>query len=393
MLINFSVENFKSIDDLITFSMTLANDGDLKRKNVIDFESIELLKFAVIYGANASGKTNLLEAISFSRAIIEKSFLVKDFSYAYNRNSEENKTRKTKFEYDILIDDRIYSYGFSMILNEERICDEWLYDVTEEEIEIFTRTVGEIYSINEDYLSYNKENLERLNIYIKDIENNENILLLTSLNENKRVLEDERGKHIFLDIYRWFKYNLLILSSDLRDDKILTYHDRDYLEKLASFLNENDTGIKEVGLRKIDKRTIDFSVIEKKTLKNTIIMELKKENGFYQAILKDNDRIYSFIYENGEIEIYELLFYQNNNKIPFSYREQSDGTKRLVDIYSIIYNKRKKTFILDEIDKNLHPLVTCNFVLSFLNNDIFSQLIVTSHEDKILELGDRKSVV
>lgn len=111
MLINFRVENFLSFDQVSTFSMTTGKTK-LHQKNIIKTKDIDLLKFAAVYGANASGKSNFVTAISFSQIMILNGIKEEIVSNLYNRNKKDNSKRKTRFEYELKINDKIYSYGF-----------------------------------------------------------------------------------------------------------------------------------------------------------------------------------------------------------------------------------------------------------------------------------------
>ena len=120
MLINFRFENFLSFDNLTTFSMAPGKSRQ-HMENLIDLglkNNQKLLKLSTIYGANASGKSSFVYAIGVSKSLIIRGFhenLV--LSNSYNKNTEENSSRETKFEFDIVVGDKVYSYGFSVILS------------------------------------------------------------------------------------------------------------------------------------------------------------------------------------------------------------------------------------------------------------------------------------
>ena len=128
MLINFRVQNFLSFNELTEFSMNTSNKFKRHADHVYKKGSISLLKGAIFYGANASGKSNLVEAIRFSKTLILLGSLLgfserKEESFDNIRNKWsrvdiENKNKPTSFEYDLAINDQIYTYGFQLSLNQ-----------------------------------------------------------------------------------------------------------------------------------------------------------------------------------------------------------------------------------------------------------------------------------
>ena len=141
MLVNFRFENFLSFDELTTFSMAPGKS----RQHMEDLIGLDLynnqnlLKISTIYGANASGKSSFVDAIGISKSLIIRGFHERMvLSNSYNKNTEDNSLRETKFEYEIVIGEKVYSYGFSVILSLKMFMSEWLYDITDEEKLIYT---------------------------------------------------------------------------------------------------------------------------------------------------------------------------------------------------------------------------------------------------------------
>ena len=121
MLIRFNVKNFLSFLEREDgkseeFSM-IAGKVRNKKAHVYDNEKIKLLKFAAIYGANAAGKSNLIKALDFMRSIVLYG-LPKGHTDKYCKLDEANKEKISYFEVEIMLNDKYYSYGFEVILNQ-----------------------------------------------------------------------------------------------------------------------------------------------------------------------------------------------------------------------------------------------------------------------------------
>ena len=157
MLIRFNVKNFLSFaerEDGKTeeFSM-LAGKVQKKKEHIYDDGKIKLLKFAAIYGANASGKSNLVKAIDFMKETIING-LPKGHTEKYCRVKPENKSKESYFEFEIKLGEKYYSYGFEIILNESKFISEWLVELKSDNKEkiIFYRDIQQKnYKLGDDF--------------------------------------------------------------------------------------------------------------------------------------------------------------------------------------------------------------------------------------------------
>ena len=120
MLIKFKVGNFLSFDEIQTFSMEAGKVRSNSERLFFD-KNLKLLKFMAIYGANASGKSNLVSAFEFAQRIIVRG-LPKSPSNKYCRLNNENKYKPSRFEFTIKIDEDILIYGFDLILSSMHSC-------------------------------------------------------------------------------------------------------------------------------------------------------------------------------------------------------------------------------------------------------------------------------
>ena len=170
----------------------------------------------------------------------------------------------------------------------------------------------------------------------------------------------------------------------------MTYKNEKYLNKLSNYLKLNDTGINRVLLEKTDGRIKGMPIELEKKIREKILSDmLKNEDSAKRpgVMVRTSENIYTFELSNSELQMFEIKFEHGDSKIKYSLNEESDGTVRLIELFSVLFSKKEKVFIIDELDRSLHPLLTYNFVQSFLDKEENSQLIVTTHEDRLLDLS------
>ena len=139
MLIRFNVENFLSFNEKTEFSL-IANKERRLPSHIVKGDGVNILKSSVIYGANASGKSNLVKAIDFSRKVITKGIEKLNPVNCHFRLKKDNLNKPSIFNYEIKCGSRYYSYGFAAQLNELKIIEEWLYEIgNNKEKKIFER--------------------------------------------------------------------------------------------------------------------------------------------------------------------------------------------------------------------------------------------------------------
>lgn len=168
-----------------------------------------MLKFAAIYGANASGKSNLIKALKFMREVVVRG-LPQGHTDMYCKLDETNKTKESYFELEIMLNDKYYSYGFEVILNQSKFISEWLVELIGDDKEkvLFSR---DITSGKFEFGGDLQENglIDKLRVYAEDIQEDDSILLLSTMNKNKKTLYQQYSNaKILQDIYEWIYQGL-----------------------------------------------------------------------------------------------------------------------------------------------------------------------------------------
>lgn len=394
MLIRFNVGNFLSFQDVQEFSM-IAGKVRSKSNRLYEDENIKLLKFAAIFGANASGKSNLISAIEFAQSMITNGF-PKDTTWKYCKIAPENRNMASYFEFEIELDKKYYSYGFEVILSKQCITSEWLYEVlpSGQDKEIFVRNIlAETYSLTKFFKR--KELIAKLSVYADDIKSDGSVLFLKILNQNKDTLyaENEEAK-ILRTIFTWFQKQLDINFPD-RPISVYSYFiaNQDF-EKICSTLSAFGTGITRYSIvetspekanREIPAKLLD-EILQKLNGKNVNERHKGKKP---TIVLRGSKSFYIFErQEDDRIACKTIEFNHGNHQISFNLAEESDGTNRLLDLLTVLFEKRSGfVYVIDEIDRCLHPQLTYKLISEYLKSAAHKeiQLIVTTHESRLLD--------
>lgn len=387
MLIRFNVENFLSFNEETEFSL-IANKERRLSSHIVKGDGINILKSSVIYGANASGKTNLVRAIDFSRGIITKGIDKLNPVNCHFRLKKDNLNNPSIFNYEIKAGGKYYSYGFAAQLNKHKIIEEWLYEIGHnKEKKVFERFINATGKHEiEIGLQLSPKAKKRFDVYKEDFQNSDNLLFLSEM--NRKSINDFPEVVGFIDVFNWFEKKLTVLKPDSKFAGLNFIGDDNEMSKtFNSFLNVFQTGINNVTSEEIDLDSFDIPERIKEDLtKNiekakAIIFEI---NGITYSLKKN---------ENNEYKIKKIgleHLTEEGNSIVFDIEDESDGTQRLFDFIPALHEltKTDSVFIIDELDRSLHSKLTYGIFELFLklakNNE--SQLIVTTHESLLLDL-------
>lgn len=386
MLKRFIVENFSSYRDESILELT-AGRTEIHTNHLFNFskQKVKLLKSAVIYGANASGKSNLIKAVEFAKNIIVDGLRGQESYKKYFRLDNRCHILPTQFEFELEIDNKFYSYGFSFLTNKKEIVEEWLFEIGKSSDElIFERKKNKI-KLGKVFLKKSAIK-NRFEIYKEDIENQPTQLFLSEIaNKNLEFSESK----ILNDIYQWFSKKLVILHPNTPNKTFVPIMNKhDLLETLKKLLQHFDTGIEDIVLVEDDFEEVFRNVpveikiqIEKDLMKKeTIANIIESSNGDFFIITKD---------EESQLKVQRLgLKHTQMADDLFELKDESDGTKRLFDLIPLtIQFSNDSTVLIDEFDRSLHPKLAKTFLeLFYETSSPKSQLIVTTHESTLLDL-------
>jgi len=372
MLIEFTVGNFLSFYEPKIFSMNSSKSvkEHFDKNTFIDStEKFRLLKVASIYGANASGKSNLIKSLLFTRDFIVNSFNEallenneRSFSYEKFLLNPEAESKPSLFEIVFSDNKKRYRYGFE--LDNNKIISEWLFVVNStKELPLFTRINSEI--------EFNQR----------------------SFKEGKGLVKKTRENVLFLSVVAQF-------------DGIISKIIIDWFKKLKTISALNDLGYRNYTINKLRKDE-KFKIWVNEFIKFLDIGELSTEK--YQPELlgeneipKDEDfknlvHLMKKIQKRNNRESEKIITmhksYDDNNNfiktVAFDLETQeSEGTKKLINMLGPLYDTLQNGLILvvDELDSRFHSLLTIKIIEFFLQKDNKNaQLIFTSHDTNLLK--------
>ena len=335
MLIRFNFKNFKSFknENCLDMEATSLKEHEY---NITKTDNGNYLKVSAIYGANASGKTNVLQAFDY----MKKRILVSDDSKKNSPIDEENvysfmiNNEPIALEVEILAkNNKIYKYGFGVL--NDKIISEWLFE----------KRVNKFYSIFER----ENNNVSMKSNKISDLVNiDERTLFLNIYSKIDRNNED------FNNVYDWFVNSMYLDLGNPNFERFINNRvslkilsDENYKKELLKFIRTFDSGIEGI------KTTPDS------------IEAVKSNNGII-----DIEVIHKG--ENGELKA--LPFYLESN-----------GTRKMFHLFDFFMDALKNGMVLfvDELDAKLHPLLTRYIINLFHNSDTNKgngQLIYSTHD-------------
>ncbi len=393
MLIQFTVSNFLSFNEKETFSMA-AGKARKYSERIFSGKKLKLTKCEVILGANASGKSNLVSAFQFMQNMVLNG-LPRGFSNKYYRLNPEKKNAPSDFEIKILCDSKVFTYGFSIVLSTGSILKEYLYEHGNSDSQkvLFERdTTAETFVVGQYFKQ--PDTIAKLNNYGEDSVNDQEMLFLSIINKNKgKMFSDFPELQVLRNVFEWFAIKLNISFPD----SILTgypYFTDSNLEEIAELLNALGTGISELKVVELPVEVIKSKIPDE--LYNKIVSDLEKANTRVRSDEDDRPRIMARSYKefytfeidaDNNVTITTIEFSHEKEDVYFDLNEESDGTARLLDLIEILFKiSDNRIFVIDEIDRCLHPAMTVKVIELFLEmaQKRNTQLIITSHESRLL---------
>ncbi|MEH2272888.1 MAG: ATP-binding protein [Nostoc sp.] len=365
MLIEFSVGNYRSFKEQVTFSMVAANlgakDKKLDENNVFEIDdALKLLKSAAIYGANASGKSNLATALNFMKWFMinssKETQSTEKIRVEQFKLSTETEDKPSFFEIIFLINGKRYRYGFEVTL--DKVISEWLFYVPKiKETRLFERKLNKI-SVSKRFKADGIQQKTRHNA----------LFLSVSAQFNVEIAE------IILD---WLTNRVKIASG---------LDDSGYQRYTVSCLTNNRN--KDEIFQLLKKLDLGFSEVKVKESEITADLWPKELP----------DEIKNYIIKNGitkvtSVQTTHQKFNEEGNPVSTEIfdldNQESEGTQKVFALVGPLVDtlKNGKILIIDEFDARIHPLISRAIVELFNSNETNpnnAQLIFMTHDTNLL---------
>lgn len=391
MLLRMSVENYKSFDQKEELSLISSSKIQTNKNHRVKIKQTNVLKNSVVYGANASGKSNLVKAIGFVKNTLMEGLPLHSIN-DFCRNREENIHRESVFELQFTVEDKFYAYGFSVILSERKITEEWLYELLQNGSarNLFIREKDKAPVLGESVnLASSEKN--RFSIYAEDFAGHDTQLFLTEMNRGKKY-DDDSKLLFFKKTFDWLMNHIVVLNPNIGISNTDAYYSEESLETISNLIKTFDTGVSEIKTKQITVE--EMSKMIPKEVLTEILNTLKKQMQMtnlpqLKMTWRINDGFFNIRMEDSrEPEITTLVLKHGKSIFDFDFNEESDGTKRLFDLVDMLMGKKEDVvFIVDELERSLHPKLTEHFLKLFMQAHATDrvQLIFTTHEDTIMD--------
>ena len=370
-----------------------------KREHVIGFKNNkDILKFAMVYGANGAGKTNLIDAMMLAKQISTVG-IMSDLSRMYCRFKSGNVAKNTIFAFGLDIDGEKYEYSIELLLATNQIVLEKLTNASNGQL-VFLRDYHKtILNLGEKYFK-DKEAKIRIRMYDEDSITNKQISFLSVMNQNKDSLYEkysDKGIVLLRKVFVALRDMLVIAKPGMAIENAMHYMYDESLDKISELLADFGTGITSLEKETIEKNELAlvinnpmvYSSIINSFMINSSSVLAKGEKKMVSGTIHINNDMYLMRRESlmKDMELYKVFAkHKNNPDEKYALSEESDGTRRLLELIEVLINEGEgMTFVVDEFDRCLHPILAKKFVKNFLLNETKSQLIVTTHQDNLLD--------
>lgn len=371
MIVNFSVENFASFKERQTLSFEADNDKHLDDTYIIKAGGKRLLKLALIFGANASGKTNFLKALQFLGRIVNHPLESKSDELKFNPFLFDPVTTSRSSFLSIEFIQKKIRYKYEIYFTSKSILKENLFSFNPKKAVVYER------------ITSLKEQLTKINFGSKvDIGKEVKRNLEANTLWNNTVLGGflkTNLKHKDLkDVTDWFKNYLkpVVFSQTSLTDYVMDQLEKKLMNKqlLIGLLKKADFQITDLFLKK-----------ESRKVSNEFVSFLQRNTGITEEEA-------NHLRKGKELTFTEIEFLHDfNGKIfPLSFHLESQGTKRYFGysgLLSLLINE-SNLIPIDELESSLHPDLFIHFLLTFLVNSKSSQLIATTHFREFLDNKD-----
>ncbi len=345
-------------------------------------DDISVLKAGVVYGANASGKSNIIKAMYVLQQIALGGVprkLVEPFKLS---TANEGPSR---LEIEFKVGKMYYAYGVEFTI--KGIVEEWLYEINNRsDKEVFARKVV----AGENMFTFKTIPSADTRQLLKYVSQS---TPLTDSFLSEYVRRNGKGLDAISETYAWMKYSLKIIfpQSRFTGISIRIEKDKEFALATQSLLEYFNTGIVDIRSFRIKKEELDLP----KEVADKVVEEAEPNTNIFIAS-PAGDTIYYFETNgSGVTTIYKQCAIHKNESgedIPFEMSEESEGSIRLLDFIPMLIDLRLNdaVYLVDEIDRSMHPMLSqklLEYYFAHLSPERDTQLIFSTHESHLLDLN------
>lgn len=363
MLIEFTVGNFLSFKDRKTLSLEAAPIREHAATNVSAQGRYDLLTGAVLYGANAGGKSNLIKAMSTMKRLVTQSMKASsedELGITPFLLHSQTADEPTFFEVLFLIDKVRYRYGFEV--NNSSVKAEWLFEAKK-------RAEKFLFIRNEAGIEISSSFAEGKNLEEKT---RDNALFLSVI--------DQFNGAISKQIMHWFSKFITITGlshEDYRKTTLRMLEAEGTKQQLLAFYKKLDLGFEGIELEEKPINLDDFRLVLNE---NALKEILQKVEGRTAVEIKTVHKVFDSQNQAVGLRSFDLK------------KQESSGTNKAINISGALFSALTQggVLVIDELDASLHPLMTMAITKLFNSEESHknnAQLIIATHDTNLFAYG------
>jgi AAA15 family ATPase/GTPase len=372
MLIQLSIRNFKTFKEKTVLNMVASNydKSTREKENIIqqnDF-NLRLLKSSVIFGANASGKSKLIESLMFMKQFVirsskesQKGEPIEVEPFKLQTDSEKDSS---EFEVIFIYKKEMFRYGFEV--TNEKVISEWLYHRPKtKEVEIYYR--------DKQKFEIHGRNFSKGAFLVKEDVIRDNELMLSKAAQ----FNDKTAGKVF-DWFNGFKTISGLDESGYKGFTMRRTKDPKHRARILELLKAADLSIQDISLEVLDIAKLPKDMHQE--LKEIISKKIKDEGAeFVSDVLTSHKK-----YDANKKPVGDVKFSMDE--------EESSGTRKFFYLTGPVLDSLENGYVLavDELDSKLHPNLVCKLVSLFNSvehNPNNAQLIFNTHDTNLLDSG------
>lgn len=384
MLLRFVADNVLSFKNAVEFNTFPSSKSKSHDWHKLTCGHATVLRLSAIYGANGAGKSNLLKCISLLREMVlaEKLGDLNFRDDIYFKLDSEGETKPSEFAIEFYADGSVFYYH--VVFKGKTVSEESLsLSCKTKDVEIFKRRDNSL-TINRDFLK--KDTDKSADAFIDAIKRiiRPDMLVLSFFGH---FYPEEMPE--VKSAFDWFKDMQVILPA-MSIEQLPQMFDTD--REFAGLVNEVIPEFK-TGISSLEIHSDIISEEEARAnprLHTLYTSALNNPRKAYAYVLPDGEMA-NVVSENGLVRIKKLIAVHvrpDGRKVRMDFRQESDGTRRLVEYMPLLYSilKHGGVFLIDEIERSIHPILIKSIVSRISESkDARGQLIFTTHESSLLD--------
>lgn len=387
MLVSLYVKNFRSIDQTVGISFVAVDAERQKPEHLVAIPGSKLycLRTGVVYGANAAGKSNICRALAYLRWIVldsrpmAKRMGREPFAFAKDRFGT------TDFDIRFVSQEHLYRYFISV--DDEVIRHEILVDETGGgERTLFERVQGDgedspqIEFPGEAGTATTKKIRSLVSVGIAPVQ--------SFLSAMKMLIARDEDRLWANPAIAWFQRLYIVFPDSSFRNLERMIDDAGLKDYIGAMMSDCSTGVCSIESRESAITENDY--LNARRLLPEAEQRRMDDEGLSKFVLRKGDDV--VVYEKSAAKITQTVVRASHGSRgevlgELSLNQESDGTRRLLNLLPALYALKREVcvYVIDEVDRSLHPLLTREFVNSFLSNVPCGQLVITTHDNNLLD--------